>query len=99
MAEFGRILENYPDSEFAAAAQFTFGDYAYNRQEYSEALNAYQKVQEAYPDAPVAAQVPRLLDELKEAQDGDTSTATQLLDLPPELRYLVPPEPPSDDGA
>ena len=38
-------------------------------------------------------------DELKEAQDGDTSTATQLLDLPPELRYLVPPEPPSDDGA
>lgn len=38
------------------------------------------------------------LKELKEAQDGqgDTTNAPTWLDLPPELRCLVPPEPPED---
>jgi TolA-binding protein len=67
MTAFGRLLKRYPDSEFAASAQFTFGDYAYNRGDYEAAAEAYRTVQEKYSDAPVAKQVPRLLSELVEA--------------------------------
>ena len=61
------LLRRYPESEFAASAQFTLGDYAYNRQAYQEAIDAYNKVRERYADAPVAEQVPRLIAELEES--------------------------------
>ena len=67
MKEFGRLIDLFPESNFAAAAQFTFGDYHYNQQRYSEALAAYERVQNEHPSNPVAKQVPRLLTELREA--------------------------------
>ena len=36
------------------------------------------------------------LEELKKSQEATSSQS--LLNLPPELRYLIPPEPPADDG-
>ena len=67
MVAFRTLLERYPQSEFAPSAQFTLADEAYNRQSYEEALEGYLLVQERYPDDPVAAQVPRLVAEIKEA--------------------------------
>ena len=67
MQEFGRLIEFFPNSEFAPAAQFTFGDYHYNQQQYREAISAYERVQREHPAAPAANQVPRLLAELREA--------------------------------
>ena len=67
MAAMAALVRRYPESEFAASAQFTLGDYAYNRQAYQEAIDAYTKVQEHYADAPVAEQVPRLIAELEES--------------------------------
>ena len=67
MAAFQRLLERYPQSEFAASAQFTLADDAYNRRAFEEAMEAYSLVQERYPDDPVAAQVPRLVSEIRES--------------------------------
>ena len=67
MAALRNLLERYPDSEFAASAQFTLADYAYNRRSYEEARQGYRRVQERYPEDPVAAQVPRLIAEIEEA--------------------------------
>ena len=67
MAAFRNLLETYPRSDFAAAAQFTLADDAYNRQSYEEAMLAYELVQARFPDDPVAAQVPRILSEIEEA--------------------------------
>ena len=67
MASFGRLLDRFPGSEYAASAQFTFGDHAYNLGRYQEAMEAYLLVQQRYPDAEITAEVPRLVAELKEA--------------------------------
>jgi len=67
MAQFALLLERYPESEFAASAQFTFGDYAYNAGQYKEALKAYSIVEQRYQASAVAQQVPKLKKELREA--------------------------------
>jgi len=67
MAAFAGLLECYPHSELAPSAQFTLADDAYNRGAYEEAMQGYLLVQERYPEDPVAADVPRLISETKEA--------------------------------
>ena len=67
MAAFRTLLDTYPQSDFAAAAQFTLADDAYNRGAYEEAMLAYELVQARFADDPVAAQVPRILSEIEEA--------------------------------
>jgi tetratricopeptide (TPR) repeat protein len=39
-----RLLREYPDSDFAPKAQFTIGDFLYNKKKWPEARAAYQEV-------------------------------------------------------
>ena len=66
-ATLGRLLTEFPDSELAPNAQFTIGDYHYNEGQYEKALEAYQGLLVDYPDAEVAAEVPKLIEDLREA--------------------------------
>ena len=66
-ATLGRLLTEFPDSELAPDAQFTIGDYHYNEGQYEKALEAYQGLATDYPDAEVAAEVPKLIEDLREA--------------------------------
>ena len=66
-ATLGRLLAEFPDSELAANAQFTIGDYHYNEGQYEKALEAYQGLLEDHPDAELAAEVPKLIADLREA--------------------------------
>ena len=63
---FRRLIEVYPESDFAASARFTLGDFFYNEGLYEEAQVEYQLVLDNYPDDEVTERVPELLADLGE---------------------------------
>ncbi len=66
-AVFQQLVARFPDSEFSPNAQFSIGDYHYNQENYRDALEAYQKVAELYPQNPLAEKVPDLSAGLRES--------------------------------
>ena len=67
VASLGRLLGEFPDSELAPSAQFTIGDFHYNEGQYQKALESYQGLVKAYPSDELAADVPKLIEDLSEA--------------------------------
>ena len=68
VAAMERLVIQYPQSDFAARAQFTVGDYHYNNKEYDSALTAYSSLIINYPREPEASKAQRLVDELNEIE-------------------------------
>ena len=60
------VVQNHSQSEFAAKAQFTLGDYYYNIRSYEPALEAYSRLVEGYPDSQEASKAGALVAELSE---------------------------------
>ena len=67
MASLGRLIAEFPDSELAASAKFTIGDYHYNEGQYEEALEAYVGLVNDHPEDELVAEVPKLIADLREA--------------------------------
>ena len=67
MASLGRLLAEFPDSELAPSARFTTGDYQYNEGRYERALEAYEGLVKDHPNDELAAEVPKLIEDLREA--------------------------------
>ena len=63
-----QLVSSFPQSEFAAKAQFTIGDYHYNNRSYDEALDAYSVLIDAYPSASEAQRAEALVEELSEIE-------------------------------
>ncbi len=66
-ASLGRLVAEFPDSELAPSAQFTIGDHYYNEGEYEKALEAYEGLLKAYPEDELVEEVPKLIEDLREA--------------------------------
>ena len=66
VVQFERFLERFPHSEYAANARFTLGDYFYNEGQFERALTEYKRVMTDYPDDPLTAKAPDLVEELHE---------------------------------
>jgi len=63
-----QLVSSFPQSEFAAKAQFTIGDYHYNNRSYDEALAAYSLLIDSYPSAPETQRAEALVEELSEIE-------------------------------
>ncbi|MBI1921935.1 MAG: tol-pal system protein YbgF [Geobacter sp.] len=46
---FNEFIRSYPDSEYAANAQYWIGECLYTQKEYARALEAFRKVVDSYP--------------------------------------------------
>ena len=66
-ASLGRLVAEFPGSELAPSARFTIGDYYYNEGKYEKALEAYEEFLKDYPEDELAAEVPKLIGDLREA--------------------------------
>ena len=73
------LVRDYPESEFAAKAQFTVGDFHYNRREYEQALGAYSDLLDKYPDSEEAPRAHTLVAELNEI--GATFEYAKVMEL------------------
>ncbi|MBM3122874.1 MAG: tetratricopeptide repeat protein, partial [Chloroflexi bacterium] len=67
VASMKRLLAEFPDSPLAPSAQFTIGDHYYNEGQYEQALEAYQGLARDYPNDELVAEVPELVEDLREA--------------------------------
>ncbi len=80
--EYQQYLTYFPNTEFAANAQYYMGEISYNRGDYKSAIQAFDAVLERYPKNPKTADA-HYMKGLALARDGQRSRAIQ------ELRSLV----------
>ncbi|UCE17644.1 MAG: outer membrane protein assembly factor BamD [Gemmatimonadota bacterium] len=62
---FEGILTQYPDSKWAAEAQYSLGEVYKNQKEYTKALSAYEKVVTNYPTEKVAEKAMKRIQEIR----------------------------------
>ena len=82
MQEYQQYLTYFPNTEYAANAQYYVGEIAYNQGDYKSAVQAFDAVLERYPQNPRTKDA-RYMKGLALAKDGQRTKAVQ------ELRALV----------
>ena len=80
--EFQQFLTYFPNTEYAADAQYYLGEIDYNRHNYKSAIQEFDAVLERYPDNRRTRDA-RLMKGLALAKDGQRTKAAQ------ELRSLI----------
>ena len=80
--EYQQYLTYFPNTEYAANAQYYLGEIAYNQGDYKTAIEAFDAVLERYPQNPRTKDA-RYMKGLALAKDGQRSKAVQ------ELRALI----------
>jgi TolA-binding protein len=67
MARLRQLCTELPSSDLAPSALFTIGDYYYNEGQHEKALAAYGELVRLYPQDKLAAEVPGIVQDLREA--------------------------------
>ncbi|MBV9613337.1 MAG: tetratricopeptide repeat protein, partial [Acidobacteriaceae bacterium] len=80
--EFQQYLTYFPNTEYAADAQYYLGEIDYNRRNYKAAIQSFDAVLERYPDNHRTRDA-HLMKGLALARDGQRTKAAQ------ELRSLI----------
>lgn len=89
--EYQQYLTYFPNTEYAASAQYYLGEISYNRKDYKAAIQAFDAVLERYPQNPKTRDA-RLMKGLALAKDGQRSRAVQ------ELHALIQASPTSEQA-
>lgn len=66
LISFNEMLTQYPDSKWAAEAQYSIGEVYERQKRYDEALAAYKKVVKDYPTERAAEKAMKKIEDLKE---------------------------------
>ena len=89
---FRRLLQNYPDSEWRQASQYTLGYVRFQNQEFDAAIEAYRELIAAAPQDPLAAKAQYGIgDALFNAGDLDASVGAyrRVLERYPESPFAA----------
>ncbi len=89
--EYQQYLTYFPNTEYAASAQYYLGEIAYNQGDYKTAVQSFDAVLERYPQNPRTKDA-RYMKGLALAKDGQRTKATQ------ELRALIQTYPGSEQA-
>jgi TolA-binding protein len=89
--EFQQYLQYFPNTEYAADAQYYLGEIEYNKRDYKSAIQSFDAVLERYPQN-MKTRDARLMKGFALAKDGQRSKAAQ------ELRALIQASPNSEQA-
>jgi tol-pal system protein YbgF len=91
MQEYQQYLTYFPNTEYAASAQFYLGEIAYNQGDYRSAIQAFDAVLERYPQNPRTKDA-AYMKGMALAKSGQRTQAVQ------ELRTLIQKYPGSEQA-